>query len=96
MSERKRRSQIVREAGAGRPETWSGPRAVVRQDGLEQIAGPPVMQEENALVDAPQWRRSDFVRPGEMDAPLRAPQTAQQQCFQLPLQSAGALSASPG
>ena len=39
-------------------------RALVGSDGLHQVAGPPVMEEENALSDAPQGSGSELVGAG--------------------------------
>ena len=38
--------------------------ALVSSDGFDQIGRPAVMQEENALSDAPQWRGTELVGAG--------------------------------
>src|SRR5260370_28292019 len=47
----------------GRREIF-GRRREMLDDGLEQVAGPPVVEEEQPLADAPERNGAEFVRPG--------------------------------
>src|SRR6266403_5359048 len=41
-----------------------GRRREMLDDGLQEVAGPPVVEEEQPLADAPERRGSEFTRPG--------------------------------
>ena len=49
--------------GLGRTEL-SVPATLVSLDRLQQIVRSPVVQEEDALSETPQWRSPEFVAPG--------------------------------